>query len=123
MEPPSAVAFVKDGKCEVWSCCQDPQAARATVAGAIGMDEKNVTSRVTLLGGAFGRKSKPDFAAEAAILSRQFGVPVKVTWTREDGLQHAYYRPPPAWRRPGQEQQGNRSVQQQRVPPSGPPSR
>jgi isoquinoline 1-oxidoreductase beta subunit len=91
MEPPSAVATVKDGRCEVWSSCQDPQAARATVAGAIGMDEKNVTSRVALLGGAFGRKSKPDFAAEAAILSRQLGVPVKVTWTREDDIQHAYY--------------------------------
>jgi isoquinoline 1-oxidoreductase beta subunit len=96
MEPPSAVAVVKDGKCEVWSCCQDPQAARATVAGAIGFDEKDVTSRVTLLGGAFGRKSKPDFAAEAAILSRQLGVPVKVTWTREDDIQHAYYHTPTA---------------------------
>jgi len=96
MEPPSAVAVVKDGKCEVWSCCQDPQAARATVAGALGMDQKDVTSRVTLLGGAFGRKSKPDFAAEAAILSRQLGVPVKVTWTREDDLQHAYYHTPTA---------------------------
>jgi len=91
MEPPSAVALVKDGRCEVWSSCQDPQAARSTVAGAIGFDEKNVTSHVTLLGGAFGRKSKPDFAAEAAILSRQLGVPVKVTWSREDDLQHAYY--------------------------------
>ena len=91
MEPPSAVANVKDGKCEVWSSCQDPQAARSTVAGAIGFDEKDVVSRVALLGGAFGRKSKPDFAAEAAILSRQLGVPVKVTWTREDDLQHAYY--------------------------------
>ena len=96
MEPPSAVALVKDGKCEVWSSCQDPQAARSTVAGAIGMDEKNVTSRVALLGGAFGRKSKPDFAAEAAILSRQLGVPVKVTWSREDDLQHAYYHTPTA---------------------------
>jgi isoquinoline 1-oxidoreductase beta subunit len=96
MEPPTAVADVKGGKCEVWSCCQDPQAARATVAGALGMDEKNVTSRVTLLGGAFGRKSKPDFAAEAAILSRQFGAPVKVTWSREDDIQHAYYHTPTA---------------------------
>jgi isoquinoline 1-oxidoreductase beta subunit len=92
MEPPSAVAVVKDGKCEVWSSCQDPQAARATVAGAIGMEEANVTSRVALLGGAFGRKSKPDFAAEAAILSKMLGgAPVKVTWSREDDIQHAYY--------------------------------
>ena len=91
MEPPAAIASVKDGTCEVWSSCQDPQAARATVAGAIGLDEANVTSNVALLGGAFGRKSKPDFAAEAAILSKQLGVPVRVTWTREDDIQHAYY--------------------------------
>ncbi len=91
MEPPAAVALVKDGKCEVWSACQDPQAARSTVAGTLGMDEANVTSHVTLLGGAFGRKSKPDFAAEAAFLSRQLGAPVKVTWMREDDIQHAYY--------------------------------
>src|SRR2546425_1210072 len=90
-QPPTAIASVKDGKCEVWSSCQDPQAARATVAGAIGMDEANVISNVTLLGGAFGRKSKPDFAAEAAILSRELGLPVRVTWTREDDIQHAYY--------------------------------
>ncbi|HWQ39331.1 MAG TPA: molybdopterin cofactor-binding domain-containing protein [Burkholderiales bacterium] len=91
MEPPAAIAHYKDGKCEVWSACQDGQAARSTVAGALGIDEKNVTSYVTLLGGAFGRKSKPDFAAEAALLSKQMGAPVRVTWTREDDLQHAYY--------------------------------
>jgi isoquinoline 1-oxidoreductase beta subunit len=91
MEPPAAIANVKGGKCEVWSACQDGQAARSTVAGALGMDEKDVTSHVTLLGGAFGRKSKPDFAAEAALLSKQMGAPVRVTWTREDDLQHAYY--------------------------------
>src|SRR5438034_10472965 len=38
MEPPAAIASGKDGKCEVWSSCEDPQAARATGAGAIGMD-------------------------------------------------------------------------------------
>lgn len=91
MEAPAAIAYVKGGKCEVWSCCQDPQAARSTVAGTLGMDEKDVVSHVTLLGGGFGRKSKPDFAAEAALLSKQLGVPVKVTWTREDDIQHAYY--------------------------------
>ena len=51
---------------EIWACCQDGQALRKTAAEAIGMDEAKVTARVTLLGGAFGRKSKPDFGAEAA---------------------------------------------------------
>jgi len=91
MEPPAAVANVRDGKCEVWGCSQDAQALKATVAEAIGMDPANVTSHVTLLGGAFGRKSKPDFGAEAAIVSKAIGAPVKVTWMREDDIQHGYY--------------------------------
>jgi isoquinoline 1-oxidoreductase beta subunit len=91
MEPPSAVAHVHDGKCEVWASCQDAQALKATVAEAIAMDPANVTSRVTLLGGAFGRKSKPDFGAEAAIVSQAVNAPVKVTWMREDDIKHGYY--------------------------------
>lgn len=91
MEPPGAVAIFQDGKLEVWSSTQDPQATRTTVAEALGMDEANVTSRVPLLGGAFGRKSKPDFAVEAALCSREIGAPVKVTWTREDDIQNGYY--------------------------------
>lgn len=91
MEVPAALASVHDGKCEVWACCQDAQALRSTVAGAIGMDEANVTARVALLGGAFGRKSKPDFGAEAAIVSKAVGAPIKVTWTREDDVRNGYY--------------------------------
>lgn len=91
MEPPVAVAHVHDGVCEVWSSTQDPQAARTTVAEAIEFKEADVTSRVALLGGAFGRKSKPDFAAEAALISKAIEAPVKVTWTREDDVRHGFY--------------------------------
>ena len=91
MEVPSAVADVRDDSAEVWACCQDAQALRKTAAAAIGMDPAKVTARVTLLGGAFGRKSKPDFGAEAAIVSKAVGAPVKVTWTREDDIQNGYY--------------------------------
>jgi isoquinoline 1-oxidoreductase beta subunit len=91
MEPPGAVADYKDGKVEVWSSTQDGQAAKAVVAEALGIDPANVTSRVPLLGGAFGRKSKPDFAAEAALISREIGAPVKLTWMREDDIQHGFY--------------------------------
>ena len=45
----------------------------------------------TWLGGAFGRKSKPDFVVEAALIAREIGKPVKVTWTREDDVRHGYY--------------------------------
>lgn len=91
MEVPSAVADVRDDSAEVWACCQDAQALRKTSAAAIGMDPAKVTARVTLLGGAFGRKSKPDFGAEAAIVSKAIGAPVKVTWTREDDIRNGYY--------------------------------
>lgn len=92
MEPPVATAEVKeDGTCEVWAATQAPQTARAQVAEALGLEPEQVTVNVTLLGGGFGRKSKPDFIVEAALLSKQAGAPVQVVWTREDDLQHGYF--------------------------------
>jgi isoquinoline 1-oxidoreductase beta subunit len=62
-----------------------------TVAKAVGIAKKDVICHVTLLGGGFGRKSKPDYVAEAAILSKKVGKPVKVVWSREDDIRHDYY--------------------------------
>src|SRR6266850_1072161 len=91
MEPPAAAAQIKGGKCEVWSSVQSPQAARDLVAKRLGIDPSNVKVNVTLLGGGFGRKSKPDFCIEAAVVSKAMdGAPVKVVWTREDDLRHDY---------------------------------
>src|SRR5262249_33517776 len=70
MEPPAATARIVNGKCEVWACVQSPQATRDLVAKRLGMSADNVTVHVTLLGGGFGRKSKPDYAIEAAALSK-----------------------------------------------------
>jgi isoquinoline 1-oxidoreductase beta subunit len=61
------------------------------VAKALGLGEDTVTIHVTLLGGGFGRKSKPDYVVEAALLAREAGVPVRVQWTREDDVRHDYY--------------------------------
>ena len=91
MEPPCGVARIIAGKCEVWAPTQAPQVTRGDVAKHLGMPEENVTVHVTLLGGGFGRKSKPDFAIEAALLSQAMdGRPVKVTWTREGDLHHDF---------------------------------
>ncbi|HEY6510946.1 MAG TPA: xanthine dehydrogenase family protein molybdopterin-binding subunit [Burkholderiaceae bacterium] len=91
MEPPAAAARIVGGKCEIWSSVQSPQAARDLVAKRLGIDPSNVTVNVTLLGGGFGRKSKPDFCVEAAAVSKAMdGQPVKVIWTREDDLRHDY---------------------------------
>lgn len=91
MEPPCAVARVTGDTCEVWAPTQQPQAARKTLAAALGIPEENITVNVTLLGGGFGRKSKADFVVEAALLARQVGAPVKLTWSREDDIRHGYY--------------------------------
>jgi len=91
MEPPAALAIVKDGACEAWACVQAPQGAREAVAKVLKLPVEKVTVHVTFLGGGFGRKSMPDYVAEAAVLSREMGAPVKVIWTREDDLQHDYF--------------------------------
>lgn len=91
MEPPVAVAHVADGKAEIWAPVQSPYGARGDIAAALNMDIENVRVNVTLLGGGFGRKSKCDFAIEAALLSQKLGVPIKVQWTREDDIQHSFY--------------------------------
>ena len=75
MEPPAAVARVADGRCEVWTCTQAPQTTRDEVAKALGLPTERVTVNVTLLGGGFGRKSKPDYVVEAALLSKAVGAP------------------------------------------------
>jgi isoquinoline 1-oxidoreductase beta subunit len=91
MEPPVAVADFRDGRVTAWAPVQNPQAAQETVAAALGIEKTDVVCHVTLLGGGFGRKSKPDFVAEAAVLSKRVGRPVKVVWSREDDLQFDFY--------------------------------
>jgi len=91
METPCAIAHFKDGKIEVWAPTQEPQWARSAVGEALGLEEKDVTVNVTLLGGAFGRKSKPDFIVEAALISKESGLPIKLLWTREDDIHHDFY--------------------------------
>jgi isoquinoline 1-oxidoreductase beta subunit len=91
MEPPAAVAEYRDGKVEIWTATQNPQEVQKTVADALGIRIEDIRCHVTLLGGAFGRKSKPDYVAEAAILSKKVGKPVKISWTREEDLHFDYY--------------------------------
>ena len=93
MEPPVATARIVNGHCEVWAPVQAPQATRDLVTELLGLKESDVTVYVTLLGGGFGRKSMPDFAGEAAVLSKAMqGTPVRVMWTREDDIQQDYYQ-------------------------------
>jgi isoquinoline 1-oxidoreductase subunit beta len=91
MEPPVAVAEYRDGKVLAWAPTQNPQAVQETIASVLGIKKEDVTCHVTLLGGGFGRKSKPDQVAEAAVLSKQLGKPVKVVWSREDDVHFDFF--------------------------------
>jgi isoquinoline 1-oxidoreductase beta subunit len=91
MEPPVAVAEYRDGKVVAWAPTQNPQGVQETIASVLGIKKEDVTCHVTLLGGGFGRKSKPDQVAEAAVLSKQLGKPVKVVWKREDDIQFDFF--------------------------------
>ncbi|MEC7511364.1 MAG: molybdopterin cofactor-binding domain-containing protein, partial [Pseudomonadota bacterium] len=91
MEPPCATAMYYKDRVDVWAATQNPQADMETVGAMVGMDKEKINVHVTMLGGAFGRKSKPDFSAEAAFLSMKTGKPIRVQWTREDDIQHGFY--------------------------------
>jgi len=90
MEPPVATARWTNGKMEVWAPVQSPGGTRDDLAKTLEISADNVTVNATLLGGGFGRKSKCDFALEAALLARELNAPVRVQWTREDDIHHDF---------------------------------
>jgi len=91
MEPMNATASYTADGLEMWLPTQFADWNAGSAGGAVGA--KNTKVHVTLLGGGFGRRAFPDFAVEAALLSKAAGAPVKVQWTREDDMQHDFYRP------------------------------
>ncbi|MGH7454230.1 MAG: xanthine dehydrogenase family protein molybdopterin-binding subunit, partial [bacterium] len=93
MEPMNCLAHFKDGRCEIWAPTQSPQNVPRDVAPALGIAPENLTVHITLMGGAFGRRLESDFVVEAARISKTVNAPVKVTWTRDDDMQHGWYRP------------------------------
>lgn len=93
MEPLNATAMVEDGRCEVWVGCQSPLSFRRSIADALGFDIENVTLHNCFMGGGFGRKSRPDYAIQAAQLALSLGRPVQLIWTREEDVRQDFYRP------------------------------
>ena len=94
METPAATAIVTDEKCTIWAGTQAPQWARSKAAKELGLKKEDIDKvevNQTLMGGAFGRKSKGDFIVEAVELAKITQRPVKVIWSREDDIQHGFY--------------------------------
>ena len=94
LEPPSCTAMVKDGQVDVWASTQDAEATHAAAAAAAGVPSQRVYLHRTHIGGGFGRRLAQDYARQAVIVAKALnGVPVNVIWSREEDVQHDFYRP------------------------------
>jgi isoquinoline 1-oxidoreductase beta subunit len=93
MEPMNATASVVGDTCEIWVGSQNPLGAKHAVAEALGIPAENIIIHNYLMGGGFGRRSFYDTIVQAAKISQQAGSPIKLVWSREEDMQHDFYRP------------------------------
>ena len=93
MEPMTATAHVRADGCDVWVPTQNQTRAQEVAAEIAGLPKEKVRVHTTYLGGGFGRRLESDFVAEAVRVSKAVAAPVKVIWSREDDVQHGFYRP------------------------------
>jgi isoquinoline 1-oxidoreductase beta subunit len=93
MEPMNCTAHVRADGADVWAPTQAPTNFQRTAAQIAGLNQKDVRLHVTMVGGGFGRRSRTDVLEDAVRLSKLAGAPVKVMWTRDDDMQHDFYRP------------------------------
>ncbi len=93
MEPVNCTVSVRADGCDIWVGTQVPTRAVDTAVKLTGLPAERIAVHNHLLGGGFGRRAEPDFIAQALKVGKQAGAPVKVTWTREEDLQHDMYRP------------------------------
>lgn len=93
LEPMNCTAHVKDGKCEIWAPTQAPEEAQSKAAKLLGMPRENVTVRVALMGGGFGRRLFTDYVQEAVEIAKSVSYPVQLFWTREDDMHYGHFNP------------------------------
>lgn len=93
MEPMNCTAHVEKDRVEIWAPTQSPDWIQGVVAGLVQLNHESVMVHETLSGGGFGRRYQTDYAVEAVQVSKAVGKPVKLLWTREDDMQHDFYRP------------------------------
>lgn len=99
MEPMNCTARVTGESCEVWCGTQSPQAAQSAAARVLGIPPARVAVHVQYLGGGFGRRGEADFVTQAVTAAKALnGTPVKLIWSREEDIQHDFYRPAAAIR-------------------------
>jgi|SRR5579871_42779 len=93
MEPMNCTADVRADGCDVYAATQIQTAAHQTAMQITGLSGDKVKIHTMFLGGGFGRRGGADFIQEAVEISKAVGIPVKLTWSREDDMTHDLYRP------------------------------
>ena len=93
IEPMNCVADVTSTRCEVWSPTQNPGLALSRVSAITGLSRDNIQFHIPRVGGGFGRRLLVDYVEQAVQISSRAGAPVKLTWTREQDMQHGYFHP------------------------------
>jgi isoquinoline 1-oxidoreductase beta subunit len=93
MEPMNTTVHVRDREIEVWSPTQFADELQDEIATLSGLPSDKVMVHMTLSGGSFGRRYQWDYAAEAWQVAKEMKQPVQLLWTREDDMQHDFYRP------------------------------
>jgi CO/xanthine dehydrogenase Mo-binding subunit len=93
IEPMNCTADVRADRVELWAPTQNPQGAQQVAARLAGVPVEKVTVHVQLLGCGWGRRSSTDYVQDAVETSKAVGTPVQVLWTREEDMQHDFYRP------------------------------
>lgn len=95
MEPQNCTAWFRpaEGTLELWAPTQNPGSGQALVTSTFGIPKEKITLHIIRSGGGFGRRLSSDFIVEATAIARKVAAPVKLTWTREDDLQHDHFRP------------------------------
>jgi isoquinoline 1-oxidoreductase beta subunit len=93
MEPMNYTADVRADGADLWGPTQVPGAVRGLGTELGGVPREKIKVRMTRGGGGFGRRLMADYAAEAVTLSKQLGKPVQIVWSREDDIQHDFFRP------------------------------
>jgi isoquinoline 1-oxidoreductase beta subunit len=92
MEPMNTTVHVRDQHIEVWSPTQIGAIVQQEIARLSGLSADRVTVHMTLCGGSFGRRYQWDYAAQAWQVAKEMKQPVQLLWTREDDMQHDFYR-------------------------------
>lgn len=92
LEPQNCTAIVTEDRAEIWAPSQAPGWGRGLITKHLGIPEENVFIHMTRIGGGFGRRLISDYMVQCAAIAQRAGKPVKMTWSREEDMQHDHYK-------------------------------